>query len=271
MRGAAGGLAVPVRTVAGRHGSFLCIDTDTYVGRSLLAYGEYSEAEAALLLALIGPGAVVVEGGANIGALTVPMAKAAGRAGRVYAFEPQRLIFHLLCGNLALNEIENTHAFAMALGDRPGQARIPLTSYAESANFGGIAAGDGSGPGEAVSVGTVDALRLPRLDLLKADVEGAETQLLRGAADTIARCRPVLYVENDRKAASPGLLDLVRGMGYAAWWHTPRLFNADNFAHNRADIFGPTASINILCVPDGAAAPNIAGLRPVRDREEWPI
>ena len=37
-----------------------------------------------------------------------------------------------------------------------------------------------------------------------------ETDVLRGAEETIKRCNPVLYVENDRLAKSVQLITLIR-------------------------------------------------------------
>jgi FkbM family methyltransferase len=257
-----------MRVVEGRHGRFICQDNDQYVGRSLVEYGEYSEAEMVLLAPFLAPGAIVVEAGANIGAHTVPIAKRIGPQGRVYAFEPQRLMHQMLCGNLALNAIENVYALAVAVGDRAGQTRIALTHYGENANYGGI--GLGGDGGEAVAMGTIDALRLDRLDLLKADVEGAEALLVAGAESTIRQCLPVLYLENDRRDLSPALLEKLRGLGYAMWWHLPFLFEPGNYRGNATNLFGSIASVNILCQHASRARP-VPGLRAVTGIEDWPL
>jgi FkbM family methyltransferase len=258
-----------MRVIEGRHGSFLCQDNDRYIGRSLVAYGEYSEGEVTLFRQILRPGDTVVEAGANIGALTVPIAELVGAAGSVFAFEPQRLIYNMLCGNLALNAIENTHAFAMAVGDRAGQVRVPVVGYGSDANYGGIVAG-AADAGEAVSVGTVDSLKLPRLDFLKADVEGAEEFVLRGAEETIRRDWPTLYLENDRRERSPALLAHLFDLGYEAWWHLPPLFNPDNRFGNRENLFGAIASLNILCQHARRTRP-VPELRKVSGIDEWPL
>lgn len=41
----------------------------------------------------------------------------------------------------------------------------------------------------------LDSLNLPRLDLLKIDVEGMELEVLEGAAKCISEYRPIMYVE----------------------------------------------------------------------------
>ncbi|HEY1719871.1 MAG TPA: FkbM family methyltransferase [Magnetospirillaceae bacterium] len=258
-----------MRVIESRHGSFIVQDNDHYVGRSLTLYGEYSEGEWALLRQLVKPGDTVVEAGANIGAHTVPLAKAVEVEGRVYAFEPQRLIHQMLAGNLALNAIENTHTFAIALGDRAGQVRIPLIHYGADENYGGVSVqNDG---GEAVAMGTIDTLRLDRLDLLKIDVEGAEFLVLRGAEATIKRTWPPLYLENDRRDQSPALLAYLIGLGYEIWWHVPPLFNSGNHFGNADNVFGEIRSVNILCLHKTRASkpPEGVGLFPVNGVDDW--
>jgi len=260
-----------MQVVKGRHGSFICQDNDHYVGRSLVAYGEYSEIEWALLRQLIGPGDVVVDAGANLGAHTVPIARRVGPEGRVYAFEPQRLVYQMLCGNLALNAIENVYALAVALGDRAGQVRMPRISYGGDANFGGV--GLSNDTGEAVAMGTIDALRLERLDLVKADVEGAEALLVKGAEATLGRSHAPLYLENDRREQSPALLATLFALGYDAWWHLPRLFSPENYFGNAENLFAGIVSVNILCRHRArpGADPGSADLKKVAALDEWPL
>lgn len=258
-----------MRVIESRHGSFIVQDNDQYVGRSLAVYGEYSEGEWALLCQMVRPGDTIIEAGANIGGLTVPLAKAVGAMGLVYAFEPQRLIHHMLCGNLALNAIENTHAFAIALGDRTGQVRMPLIHYGADENYGGVSIGNEGE--EAVMMGTVDALRLDRLDLLKADVEGAELLVLKGAEATIKRTKPALYLENDRRELSPTLLAYLLGLDYELWWHLPPLFNPENYAGHAENVFGNIRSVNILGLHKDArrAPPTGLELVPVEGVDDW--
>lgn len=259
-----------MRVIKARHGSFLCLDNDIYIGRSLVLLGEFSELEWALLRQLVGPGAVVVEAGANIGALTVPLAKAVGPEGRVYAFEPQRLVHHMLCGTLALNELENVYPFALAVGEEMGQVHIPSIGYGEDANFGGVAL---DSEGDVVTVATVDTMNLQRLDLLKVDVEGFEERVLRGAHSTIGRFRPALYIENDRRDQSPALLTYLAGLGYDAFWHLPPLFNPDNFFRHRVNPFGDILSINVLALPKEKPRPALEDVVVYHSQnvDEWPL
>ena len=188
-----------------RHGRMLFLKRDVYIGRSLDVYGEFSELEGELFAQLLQPGAVVIEVGANIGAHTVHLAKLVGPQGAVLAFEPQRVIHQLLCANVALNELFNVHSFHAAAGRAPGSLKVPPLDYAAENNFGGLSLG-GASTGEDVPVVTLDGFNLPAVRLLKVDVEGMEADVLLGARQLIARHRPVLYVENDRRDKSEALI-----------------------------------------------------------------
>jgi FkbM family methyltransferase len=195
---------------------------------------------------LLQPGDVVLEVGANIGAHTLPLARAVGAAGRVYAIEPQRRLFQMLCANLALNDLRNVHVRQQGLGAAPEVLRVSTPAASAPANYGGVSlARQGE---ESVEVVTLDHLRFDRLDLIKIDVEGMEEAVLRGGVETIRRLRPKLYVENDRPDASAALIRFIRELGYRMWWHLPGLYSPQNFRGAPANIFkGNFVSINMLC------------------------
>ncbi len=266
-----------------RHGLLLYNRHDKYIGRSLDRYGEFSDGEFDLLAQGLRPGGVIVEAGANVGAHTLPLAKCVGAEGRVYAFEPQRPIFHCLCANMAINSITNTRCYCKALGAELGELHVPVPDYDAENNFGAVEVGaraegaraegaraEGArAEGERVTVVTVDSLNLTRCDLIKADVEGMELEVLRGASATIEQFQPVLYLENDRPDRSAGLIEHVLGLGYNLYWHLPRLFNPNNFFGNRENEFGEIVSANMLGVHSSVRS-SISGLRSVEGpQSDW--
>jgi hypothetical protein len=121
-----------------------------------------------------------------------------------------------------------------------------------------------------VDIIPVDALGLARCHLIKIDVEGMEGEVLAGAAATIARHRPVLYVENDRRAKSAALITQILSLGYELFWHLPPLFNPDNFFRHSTNVFGNIVSYNMLGVPREAKR-DISGFRPIAGPEDWPV
>lgn len=120
---------------------------------------------------------VAIDAGANVGNHTLWLAAVCGL--KVYAFEP--LHFDTLQRNCALN------------------IDLPIVTFgfglAESARTGGNA-GEGRIRGEgSIELRPLDVMELEDVAVMKIDVEGMESQVLRGSQETIRRCHPVIYAE----------------------------------------------------------------------------
>jgi FkbM family methyltransferase len=237
---------------------------DLVIGRSLGMYGEWAEKEIQLLLALLRPGDNAVDVGACIGTHAVRFAQRVGPAGTVYALEPQRSVYQLLCANAALNQLTNIHALHAAAGDAEGHVQIPADDPWRPRNVGNFSVDAGNGVTQVKQV-TLDSLALPAVRLIKVDVEGMEERVLRGAARLIARDRPALFVENNIPERSESLLRAIGGAGYMAWWHFESYYNANNYYRNPTNFLAsvPRPEINILALPPGSEATHPA-LVPVR-------
>ncbi|MEM7057203.1 MAG: FkbM family methyltransferase [Pseudomonadota bacterium] len=258
--------------VDARHGRFLANPADKYIGQSVIRYGEFSEIEWDLLNQIIKPGAIVVEAGANMGSFTVPIAKKAGLKGMVYAFEPQIAIFHQLCANLALNDLLNVQAFNAGCGDQPGWLPIKRLNPAQPNNYGGFSLEALKNENSELKVrieALDDVLDVPRLNLIKADVEGMELQVLRGAAGLIADHRPYLYLEANEAEASADLYNYLKGLSYDMYWHLPRMFNPKNHRGDAEDLFPGIVSMNIMCIPSERDT-KLNGFREVADENDHP-
>ena len=252
-----------------RFGRMLVNKNDVYIGQSLLRYGEYSWAEILLLEQLIAPDSVIVEAGANIGSHTVPLSQRVNGGGLVFAFEPQRMVFQTLCANLALNQCVNVFSFWGGVGERKGSISIPDLSPFVANNFGGIGANLGDDQQTMLSVPcqTIDELGLERCNLIKADVEGMELEVIKGAKGTIDAYRPILYLEADRKDRFPLLARALFELDYQLWWHTPDLYSADNIFSDSEDVYS-ILSANILGLPRENKTP-VTGLMPIADENDW--
>jgi|KBSSwiStaDraftv2_1062776.scaffolds.fasta_scaffold07180_4 FkbM family methyltransferase len=251
-----------------RTGPMLYNKHDIYIGGSLQKYGEFSVGEQDVFSQIVGPGAVVVEVGANIGAHTVELARLAGRDGEVHAFEPQRIVFQALCANLALNQRTNVFARQAAVGAKSGTIAVPHLDPSARDNFGGVSLREVTF-GESVPLIALDSLDLPACHLLKVDVEGMEVDVLKGGEQLIETHRPIMYIENDRVERSEELLRVVERLRYNAYWHLPRIFNPENYFGDAENVFGDIESGNILCVPSETQLA-VAGLRQVQSvHERW--
>ena len=158
-----------------------------------------------LFRGLLRDDAIVFDVGAHAGQFTKLFARLA-RNGFVFAIEPQSYARRILAPAIRLNRLRNVAILAMALGEVPGVALLSLPIKSSgSYGFGlanlGAAVGGREFEVEAVAVTTLDgcvaALALDRLDLVKADIEGAELIMLKGAQRTLETLRPALYLELD--------------------------------------------------------------------------
>lgn len=237
-----------------RYGKMLFSDHDAYVGKSLSLYGEYSEEETKLLMHATKEGGIVVEAGANIGSLTVPMAQRVGSTGMVYAFEPQRTTYYALCGNVFINNLKNTFCFQRALGDTTAVVMIPDIDYDFAGNYGAYSLHQETGfdkvPNKLpVEMNRLDDFGLPGCDLFKVDVEGMEIEVLKGAHNLIQTNKPIMYIENDRLDRREELFALVESLGYKCWQHLPKLYHEnDYYGGVNPNVFGDCISANLLCI-----------------------
>ena len=176
---------------------------------------------------------LVIDVGANLGAYAVPVAKdIAAIGGRVYAYEPQRIVYYQLCGNTFLNRLDNLLTFNMAIGEHDGRITIPPINYTDSKNIGGFTldnqarqtlqsvATEAGGLASEVPIARLDSLALPGPpSLIKIDVEGLELQVLLGAAGYLETHNfPPLLLEAWNldwfKERRQSLLDHLGSLGY---------------------------------------------------------
>jgi FkbM family methyltransferase len=231
------------------------------IGKCFELYGEYSEAEVSLMRSVLKPGDTVVDVGANIGDLTVPLSRIVGESGRVYAIESNPGVFNVLCGNLALNGILNTkplNAFvATSVDVDTGSAVWGPSAYVGSTWAPHFVA--------------IDALDLAGCALIKVDVDGKELDVLRSAEMTIERFRPILYFENDVRSASPDLLEFVlQTLGYRLYWHPAPVFSAENFFGNPINHWSKNViSLMVLGIPRERPQ-SVPTLAEINDKSDWP-
>jgi len=146
---------------------------------------------------------IVFDVGAHAGQMAKLFARMAPQ-GHVHAFEPGAYALSILRPMVRLKGKGRISIDPIAFGAAPGTLTLSTPiKKSGSLGFGLSHLGEG-GEGanvfrHEVVVETVDryvaAKGLKRLDLIKADIEGWEMQLLLGATETLTRLRPVVFVE----------------------------------------------------------------------------
>jgi len=189
------------------YGKFIVARTCLFQAEALVKTGRtHIESELANIFAIVDSlpaDAVIVDGGANIGFFTVPVAhRTLGRDTRIVSFEPQRQLFQALGGSLAINGYDHVFLHNVGLSTEPGVAQLPAVDYSVAQDFGTVSLSDTTTVDEdgwmndrVVDITSIDAMALPRLDFFKLDVEGYEIPALVGALETIKKHRPWIWVE----------------------------------------------------------------------------
>lgn len=249
-----------------RYGPRLFPANDKWAGRSFDLYGEAYQQQIDFMEEFIRPGDVIIDAGANIGAMTVPFSLAVGEEGQVIAFEPQEFLYYVLCGNIAANNLYNTMACCQAISDISGQ-----TLYCPSArlknddgvpfyddylqHFGGVYLTEEPRfeSDNKVKTISIDDLELQKLDFIKLDIEGAELKALAGARKSLEKFKPILFMES-MPWSLPKLIEALKGLDYVYRSCRMRFFNPDNFFGNPVDELReahapdvPMMSSDVLC------------------------
>jgi FkbM family methyltransferase len=203
-----------------------------------------------LFLRLLGPARTFFDIGANTGLYAL----AAGTENpqrQVYAFEPFPAIYAYLARNLAVNELHNVQAYAVALGDFVGSIPFYIPSASAVFPFSASTAAGLSPQVEEIQVEatTLDQFaaehRVAHVDLIKVDTETTEPQVLRGAQATLREHRPVIICEVLPFGKEPLLHAVLDPLDYRYFW-----VKAGRLLPRTTIVGDPTlANMNYLFVP----------------------
>lgn len=178
------------------------------------------------VLRTVHPGDWVIDIGANIGIVSGQLARRTGPRGHTWAIEPIARNVDRLRALQTDNHLPGLRIFAVAAGADNGV--VTLRQHCTyGSGWASVTASWLNGAAVEVPLRTLDSLiaeygpAAPRLALIKIDVEGYEPHVLAGATRTLARYRPLLYVEfndpilRDAGSSSVALLAQLAALGYA--------------------------------------------------------
>ena len=160
--------------------------------RAIVAHREYEPHVRQAIRERVQEGDVVVDVGANVGCIALLAATLVGERGLVVAVEPNPENIQMLYAGMVLNEAHNVRVLPYAASNRSGVVSITGGSNASLVE----ARSPGPETVYAQAVTLDEALSwLPRLDLLKMDIEGHEPLAFEGCRHLIERHRPALVIE----------------------------------------------------------------------------
>jgi FkbM family methyltransferase len=167
---------------------------DTDFGQAIYHSHDYEPHVRGLIRKHVREGDVVVDVGANVGCIAFQAAVLVKDSGLVVAVEPNPDNLRLLFAGLVLNGFGNVRVLAGAASDRAEV--ISLTGGVSNTHVVAARPPDGGQAVYAQAFALDDWLGwLPRLDLLKMDLEGYEPQALDGMQALVSRHRPTLLIE----------------------------------------------------------------------------
>jgi FkbM family methyltransferase len=183
----------------------------------------HGEEEIRLLSAICPKGREAIDAGANIGTYSYFLSK---YASAVYAYEPnpglaarlKRILPRVNVRNVALSDSAGEVVLRVPC-DSNGNIRHELASISQ--RF------DGQVQEFSVEATTIDSEQINNVGFIKIDVEQHEKEVLRGAMNTIARCRPNIMTEISPLRYKNGLREyfsFLTDVGYRGWFRFDEIY-----------------------------------------------
>jgi FkbM family methyltransferase len=189
--------------------------------------GTYEPELQAALRELIQPGVVIYDVGANVGYVSLLLAKASGEAGKVYAFEALPENAERWRKNMALNGMEaSLSLFAGAVTQTTG----PVRFLVHASGGMGKAAGSAGRQDQYQSEVSVPGISLddfvyglgnPPPQVVKMDIEGGEVLALPGMRRVLTQARPLMLMELHGPASNRVAWETLTAAGYQICWMRP--------------------------------------------------
>ena len=161
-------------------------------------HGDVEPAIQEVLAKRLKPGMVFYDLGANIGFFSLLAARLVGAAGQVFSFEPDAETAERLRRNLTRNGFINATVIEAGVWSTNGAVNfIAADKSSPDRGVGTFVAGENSTAGTPTRCVALDDFvrSAPAPDVIKCDVEGAETEAFRGAEKLLAARHPLILCE----------------------------------------------------------------------------
>lgn len=161
----------------------------------------------------------IIHSGACFGDFFPGLSTALNPGAKIWSFEPSREGFRCAQITMLLNNITNINLVPQGLGEK-SSTEFLTTKNKKGKSLGGassIVSKSKDGETEEIEIVAIDDV-IPtdrNISILQLDIEGFEEQALKGAVKTIARCKPILILEdNDNIGKSDWFKSNILDLGY---------------------------------------------------------
>jgi FkbM family methyltransferase len=172
--------------------------------------GTYELDKQAAIQRFVRPGMIAYDIGAQAGFYTLLLSQLVSEKGRVYAFEPCPYEVRFLADHIRMNRLPNVRLFQAAVTERTGFVGMTTDR--------GICQNQICDDADAqlmVPSLNLDGSGLPAPHLIKMDVEGAESAVLRGAQKILCGARPIVFIALHSVKQREFCATLLKQVGYA--------------------------------------------------------
>jgi FkbM family methyltransferase len=206
------------------------IPNDSGISYELLLFKTHEPLATEVLKKVLKKGMVCLDAGSNIGYYALLELKLAGNEGKVIAVEPSSLNYSYLKKNIHQNGFDDAVTFRLALSSSDGVVPFLMHKYSNLSKVVDENYSYSEGSIVNVPARSLDSLteqyHLDKLDFLRMDVEGYETEIFRGGQHTIEKFRPVIFIEVHKSIlglkATVDFLRSLQNLGYDIKYYIPR-------------------------------------------------
>lgn len=183
-----------------RYGIQMHLDLTEYLQAHLYVFGSYELPTIKFMRSVLKPGSVCLDVGAQMGYLSLAMATAAGGATTVHSFEPEDRNAERFLENVLLNSLTNVHLHRTAVSNVNGVLKLYLSSDRNAGTHSTVFV-ESNVSTEFIEIPSttlddfVQGANIPKVDLIKIDVEGAEIDVIKGAVNVLLHHKPVIILE----------------------------------------------------------------------------
>ncbi len=143
----------------------------------------------------------VLDIGANLGQMSLLFSQFTGEHGRVYAFEADDYVFHILEQNIQANHAHNITPLLKAVYNTTGQAlSYPVPDFMQFASYGSYGLNPRAGSGRTIESVRIDDMPIEGdISFMKIDVQGSDLFAMQGAYETIKKHRMPIVFEFEKQ------------------------------------------------------------------------